>query len=164
MALWSNLWSHTEENKMRNVVLETPSLWLFSFYVTVSQVCLLRSYLFKKKKMELIWGMVWRSSETFSTKRAGVHDLVTKHLTRSKLDRLTKADYLAKTELLKTKPKTPKNNNSYQWIPSSGFLRADERKPSQNPVHLTMIFENNKKNWTIPLLLWGASCLLHGLL
>ena len=148
MARWSSLWSHTEENKMRNVVLETPSLWLFSFYVTVSQVCLLRSYLFKKKKSgtHLRYGLkkLW----TFSTKRAGVHDLVTKHLTRSKLDRLTKADYLAKTGLLKTKPKTPKNNNSYQWIPSSGFLRADERKPSQNPVHLTMIFENNKKNWT----------------
>ena len=34
---------------MRNVVLETHILRLFSFYVTVSQVCLLKSYLFKKK-------------------------------------------------------------------------------------------------------------------
>lgn len=147
MALWSSLSSHTEENKMSNVVLETHFATIFLLCDCWSGLPTEVLFIKKKNKNGTHLRYSLKKSWTFSTKRAGVHDLVTKHLTRSKLDRLPKADYLAKTVLL-TKPKTPKNNNSYQWIPSSGFLRADERKPSQNPVHLTMIFENNKKNWT----------------
>lgn len=148
MALWSSLSSHTEEIKWEMLCWKLTFCDCFPFMWLLVRSAYWSLIYLKKKKNGTHLRYSLKKPWTFSTKRAGIHDLVTKHLTRSKLDRLTKADYLAKTVLLKTKPKTPKNNNSYKWIPSSGFLRADERKPSQNPVHLTMIFENNKKNWT----------------
>lgn len=65
---------------------------------------------------------------------------------------LIKADYLAKPVLLKNGDKTITVIN--EFLPH-GFLELGERKPSQNPVHLTMLLRTIRKIGpkTIPLLL-----------
>lgn len=63
----------------------------------------------------------------------------------SELEGLPQADYVAKPVLKTTTTKI--NSNSYQWIPSSRFLRAGGKKAFTKPCPPYNDFENNKKNW-----------------